>query len=363
VRLTAGQEDSFVLQERLIQGEVQKFIVKAGERDRLFRNDGSGRFRDVSEEAGLEGHHPGLSATWWDYDQDGWPDLYVCNDFWDADRLWHNRRDGTFEDRLASVLPHTPWFSMGADTADVDGDGRVDLLAADMAPTTHVMSKIMMGEMGDSRWFLESVEPRQYMRNALYLPIGEAGADRCLEASFLAGVSSTDWTWSVEFGDLDCDGKIDLFVTTGTANHTFDPDLNREMEALANRADLRASSDPLAVRKAQWKLYRSRPPRQEANLAFRNLGELEFERARDWGLEHEDVSFGCALSDLDRDGDLDLIVCPVGQPVRLHENRGSTGHGILLRLVARDDPWGIGARVTVESASGRQVRDHFPTSG
>ena len=354
VRLVPGQEDAFALQERNIDGRVEKYVVKAGERDRLFRNEGQGRFRDVTDEAGLDGHHPGLDATWWDYDQDGWPDLYVCNDFWDPDRLWHNRGDGTFEDRASEVLPHTPWFSMGADAADVDGDGRLDLLVADMAPTTHVKSKIMMGEMGDSRWFLESAEPRQYMRNALYLP---TGTGRCLEASWLAGLSSTDWTWSVLFGDLDCDGWSDLFVTTGSANHSFDPDLNREMAALARRPDLRASKDPLALRKAQWELYRSRPPRTEANLAFRNAGDLEFARAREWGLEHEDVAFGAALADLDRDGDLDLVVNPVGQPARIHENRAAGEHRLLLRLVARGDPWGIGSRVTVETAEGRQVRE------
>ncbi len=356
-KIEPGQEELFALQERRIGGEVQKYVVMAGQRDRLYRNEDGGRFREVGVEAGLLGNHPGLSATWWDHDEDGWPDLYVCNDFWDPDQLWHNQRDGTFRDVTGEVLPHTTWFSMGSDAADVDGDGRIDFLAADMAPTTHYMSKLMMGDMNESRWFLESAEPRQYMRNSLYLA---TGTGRCMEVAYLAGLAQTDWTWSVKFGDLDVDGDQDLFVSTGTANHSFDPDLTRAMSALAHREDLLASPDPLAVRKAQWALYREKPPRFEKNLAFENRGELDFARAEDrWGLDQETVSFGAALSDLDRDGDLDLVVNDVGAPARVYRNGASGGHALLIRLVAEGDGWGTGTRVRADGV----VRELYPTSG
>ncbi len=359
--LAPGQEESSAMQERLIDGEVQKYVVMAGQRDRLYHNEGGGRFREVAAEAGISGNHPGLSATWWDQDEDGWPDLYVCNDFWDPDHLWRNQRDGTFRDVAGEVLPHTTWFSMGSDTADVDGDGRIDFLAADMAPTTHYMAKLMMGDMNESRWFLESAEPRQYMRNALYL---STGTGRCMEVAFLAGLAQTDWTWSVKFGDLDCDGDNDLYVTNGTANHSFDPDLKRAMEAAAQREDLRASPDPLAVHKAQWALYREKPPRFEKNLAFENQGKLHFERAEArWGLDQESVSFGAALSDLDRDGDLDIVVNDVGAPARVYRNGGTSGHALLLRLVAAGDGWGTGTRVLAQVGVNSIVRELFPTSG
>jgi hypothetical protein len=354
-----GQEELFAIQERRIGGELQRYVVKAGQRDRLYRNDGKG-FTDVTVEAGLAANEPGLSATWWDYDHDGLPDLYVANDFWDPDHLYHNEGGGRFVDVLPSALPHTPWFSMGADFADVDGDGRVDFLAADMAPTTHFMSKLMMGDMNESRWFLESAEPRQYMRNALYL---NTGTPRFLEAAFLAGVASTDWTWSVKFGDLDCDGRPDLFVTNGTANHSFDPDLTRELRALEEE-QARRGLDPAAAWAEQWSLYRKVPPRRERNLALRNGGDLHFEDATQaWGLGLEGISFGAALADLDRDGDLDLVVSNVGDPVSIYRN-GTASQRLAVRLEGTlSNRWGIGSIVALETPAGRQVQELYATRG
>ena len=362
VAIAPGHEESFAIQERNIDGEIQKYIVKAGQRDRLYRNNGDGTFTDVSEASGIRGNHPGLSATWWDYDGDGRPDLYVANDFWDPDRLYHNNGDGTFADVLEKTIPHTPWFSMGSDLADVNNDGLIDFLAADMSATTHSMSKIMMGDMNESRWFLESAEPRQYMRNALYL---NTGTGRFMEVAYLANLASTDWTWSVKFGDLDNDGWVDLFVTNGTANHSFDPDLTSDLRRLGRQQDGQGVRDPVARWEQQWRLYRTIPPRREANLAFRNLGNLRFENASEpWGLDHLGISFGAAYADFDRDGDLDLVVSNIDDPAAIYRNRGTTGHRALLRLKGvSSNRFGIGATVTVETRSGRQVRYLAPTRG
>ena len=361
VRLAPGQEERFALQERRIDGEVQKHIVKAGQRDLLYRNDGE-RFTEVGAAAGIEGFEPGLSATWWDFDADGFADLYVANDFWDADRLYHNRGDGTFRDVLTERVPHTPWFSMGADFADLDGDGLQDLLVADMAPTTHFMSKLMMGDMGDSRWFLESAEPRQYMRNALFL-----GSDtgRFREAAFLAGLANSDWTWSVKLADLDDDGRTDAFFTNGTANHSFDPDLTRELRELELRQDHRLLFDSLARRTEQWELYRSRGVRAERNLAFRNRAELDFEDvSAAWGLDLAGLSFGAVCSDLDRDGDLDLALNNTGAAVSIYANRGVGTHRLLVSLrSAGANPFGIGSRVSVTTDAGTQSAQLFTTRG
>ena len=354
--------EAFAIQTRNVNGEMQTFIIKAGQRDRLYRNNGDGSFTDVSGEAGISGNHPGLSASWWDFDGNGLPDLYVCNDFWDADRLYRNNGDGTFTDVLEQTVPHTPWFSMGSDIADVNNDGLMDLLAADMSATTHFMSKIMMGDMNESRWFLESATPRQYMRNALYL---NTGTDRFMEVAYLANLASTDWTWSVKFGDLDNDGWVDLFVTNGTANHSFDPDLTRRLRAATRQQDRAGLRDPVARSEQLWELYRAVEPRREANMAFRNMGDLRFEDTGSaWGLAHVGISFGAVLADLDRDGDLDLVVNNVDDPVGIYRNDLATGHGILIRLrgVASNRD-GIGAMVTVTTAAGMQVRYLSPTRG
>ncbi len=355
VQVAPGHEESFAIQERLIDGRVEKYVVKAGQRDRLYRNDGTGRFTDVSEEAGITGLHPGLSATWWDHDHDGWPDLYVANDFWDADRLYRNNGDGTFTDVLAERVPHTPWFSMGADVGDLNNDGRFDFIAADMSATTHFVSKLMMGDMNESRWFLESAEPRQYMRNAVYL---NTGTDRFMEVAYLTHLASTDWTWSVKIGDFDNDGLCDVFVTNGTANHSFDPDLTRRLRGLEQTQDRMGLRDPVARWEQQWKVYRTVPPRKEVNLALRNRGDLDFERVSEaWGLDLEGISFGAAKADLDRDGDLDLVVSNVDEPVAIYRNDGAGGHRVLLRLRgAASNRDGLGATVHLRTAKAKQVR-------
>ncbi|MFT5052557.1 MAG: hypothetical protein ACI8QZ_003993 [Chlamydiales bacterium] len=361
-QLAPGEEDVFALQERNIAGEVQKFVVKAGQPDRLYRNDGQGRFTEVAAGAGISGNHPGLSATWWDYDRDGYPDLYVCNDFWDADRLYHNEGDGTFRDVLAQALPRTPWFSMGSDFGDLNGDGRFDFVAADMSPTTHYMSKIMMGEMGDSRWFLESAEPRQYMRNAVYL---NTGSERFMEVAYLTGLANTDWTWSIKLGDLDNDGRLDLFAANGTANHSFDADLTSDLERLRRSQAQRRVADPAVRAQEYWRTYHQVPPRAEHNLAYRNEGELEFsERSQAWGLDHLGISFGASLADLDRDGDLDLVVSNIGDTTSIYRNGQGAGRGLLLRLVGvASNRFGVGATVELRAGGATQVRQLSPTRG
>ena len=354
--LRPGMEELFAMQERHINGETQKFVIKAGQPDHLYRNNGDGSFTDASSRAGISGNHPGLSATWWDANADGLPDIYICNDFWDPDRLYQNNGDGSFTDVLADRLPHTPWFSMGADFADINNDGLLDLLAADMAPTTHFMSKLMMGDMGDSRWFLESAEPRQYMRNALYL---NTGTERFMEVGFLAHAASTDWTWSVKFGDLDNDGLEDLFVTNGTANHSFDPDLTRRLQAVEDRYFAAGGQiDRAALLAEQWALYREVPPRRERNIALRNQGDLDFHsEGQAWGLDAESISFGAALADLDRDGDLDIVVSNIDDPASILRNDSDQGHAVVIRLVgATANRFGLGATVTAETADSTQTR-------
>ena len=131
-----------------------------GTPDRLFHNNGNGTFTDVTEKAGISGNGQGLSATWWDYNGDGLPDLYVCNDFRAADKLYRNNGDGTFTDVIKDTIPHTSWFSMGSDFADIANHGRFDFFVGDMSATNHFKQKTTMGAMGSNAYFLEHSEPR-----------------------------------------------------------------------------------------------------------------------------------------------------------------------------------------------------------
>ena len=138
--------------------------IKIGQKDHFYRNNGDGTFTDTIDAAGISGTDMGLGVVWLDYDHDGWPDLYVSNDFYGADKLYHNNGNGTFTDVIAEAVGHTPWFSMGVDSADINNDGLLDLMASDMAATTHYKAKVNMGEMDEIRaeFHLDRSIPFQY---------------------------------------------------------------------------------------------------------------------------------------------------------------------------------------------------------
>ena len=315
--------------ELMDKGAGRVELIIAGQRDRLYRNDGEDGFVAVSDEAGIRGFGIGLAVAWWDYNNDGWPDIYVSNDYKGADRLYRNNKNGSFTEVARQSLPHVPWFSMGSDSADLNNDGYLDFLASDMSGRDHFSQKMGMGEMGKNRWFLMRSNPQQYMRNALFLG---TGTERVLESAYLAGLANTDWTWSPKFGDFDLDGRVDLFVSNGMSRDFMNSDLS---------ASIRSRDD------VKW---RETPVLKQPNLAYRNLGELSFESVgKEWGLDQVAASYGVAVSDLDRDGDLDLVVASFDEPVSAFRNRGVDGRGLLMRLVgAQSNRWGIGCKVSAE---------------
>ena len=323
-------------------------VVNAGERDLFYRND-NGRFVEVSAMFGIDGTDEGLAASWFDYDRDGWPDLYVANDFYGPDRLYRNLEGKRFEEVTNRVLPHIPWFSMGTDVGDINNDGWPDLMTSDMAGSDHYKSKMGMGDMEDSGWFLRSSNPKQYMRNSLYL---NSGNSRFLEIAQQAGVANTDWTWSVKFADLDNDGWLDLIGTNGMMQDRTNSDLLNQAKDLKTKEE-------------KTKFWKKFPAKKDENFIFKNLNGLKFKKMTgSQGFGYLGVSFGMALADFDRDGDLDAVVASMEEPYKLYRNNSQSTSSVTIRLVGdKENKWGIGSTVRVTTELGSHWRTLSSSQG
>lgn len=330
----------------------EAMYVERGRPDHLYRNEG-GKFIEVTEEAGIStGPRWGNSATWWDYNHDGWPDIYVGNDFADPDSLYRNNGDGTFTDVAESTLRHTTWFTMGTAQMDLNNDGLIDFVAGDMMPSSHFMQKASMPSMDATiKNFRAEPGTTQLMRNALHV---NTGTDSMMEAAHLAGVAQTEWTWAIRSADFDNDGNSDLFFTNGVPRQF-------------NHADLAPDFDhELLVGKNKWDYLEDLPERREMNAAFRNLGGWKFEKtSKEWGLDHVGMSYGASLGDLNGDGWMDMVVANLEEPLSVYRNRGGKGNRVVIELRGKEsNRQGIGSVVSLITKEGkRQVRQLFPTGG
>ncbi len=311
----------------------------SGRPDRLFRNNGDGTFSEVTAASGIQGSTFGHAATWFDFDEDKWPDLYIANDFSGQDHLYRNNHDGTFTNVINQVVPHSPYSSMGADTGDINNDGHIDLLVADMATTNREKDRRgLAASRGDviTTGTTEGIAP-QYTRNSLFL---NTGFGIFGEVACWAGIEATDWTWSVRFEDFDQDGWTDLHVTNGMVREANNSDLLARM--------MRALSDMQRIG-----VIKRAPALEESNLAYRNKTGNGFQEVtQDWGLSDIGVTFGAATADFDNDGDLDLAYLDYNGGLKVFRNNSTDRKSIKIQLQGTDsNSYGIGAVVRIESHS------------
>jgi hypothetical protein len=332
---------------------------------KLFRNDGA-RFTDVSARAGI--HSPevafGLGIAVSDVNRDGWPDVYVSNDFFERDYLYVNRRDGTFGESLDRQMPVVSYFSMGLDVADVDNDGWSDVYTTDMLPEDE--TRLKTTSMFES-WDVYQAKVRngyhhQSMRNMLQRNNQDGTFS---DVGQMAGVARTDWSWGALIADLDLDGQKDLFVTNGIAKDVTSQDY---VAFLANEETMKEMTDGGKAKVDFRRLTKAMASTRLANYAFRNLGGMRFANvAADWGLATPSFSSGAAYGDLDGDGAPDLVVNNVDDTAFVYRNNARAlgrNHYLQLKLAGEGrNPFAVGARATVHAGDLQAVQELAPARG
>ena len=336
------------------------FDPKSG--DRLYENR-NGRFYDISIQSGIfqgkTGYGLGLSVGY--LTEDGLPDVYVGNDFFENDYFYKNLGQGQFQDLLSTqseVLGHTTHFSMGNTIFDLNRDGLFDLLSLDMLPEdllTYKTSGLEYPYPIYQQYLKRGYHP-QYMQNTLHLNLGK---EQFSEIAFLSGIASTEWSWGAVAGDFDHDGWEDVFISNGIQGATNNMDF---INFIAN--DQIQKRLDAGMQEKDLPLIEEIPAKATPNYVFRNRGDLSFSNETGSWLSGEDsMSQGAIQVDLDNDGDLDLVVSNTNAPVEILENTISQGNWVELSLVgALENTQGIGARVELFSGGETQYRAHFPAN-
>lgn len=331
-------------------------------RDNLFRNDwneelGHPVFTDVSLEAGLLQDGYSHSTLIHDFNQDGWQDIYVANDYQSDDLIFINNQDGTFTNQAGKIFKHFSLSAMGSDVADFNNDGAADFFTTEMQPYYNKRKKLFQGE---SSYQMQILTERygynyQYTRNTLQLNQGTDPNTELpvfSEVGMYAQVQETDWSWAALFADYDNDGWQDLYVANGFPRDVTDRDFG----------DFRAFASNLVSIK---ELYERIPEVKSPNFLFRNKGDLSFESVgKEWGLAIPSFSNGAAYADLDNDGDLELITNNIDDPAFIFENMSIQadqvpGNQQFLRVKLKGlalNPDAYGASIEIRTEGSRQVR-------
>jgi enediyne biosynthesis protein E4 len=339
--------------------------------DKLFRNDspltqkgGTPHFTDVSQEAGIFGSLIGfgLGITIGDVNNDNWLDIYISNDFYERDYLYVNQKNGTFKEVLEDQMQHISAASMGADIADINNDGNLDIFVTDMLPANDVRLKLTSQYEGYDlfKFKLEKDYWYQYMQNNLHLNNGDGTFS---EVARLAGVHATDWSWGALIFDMNNDGKKDVFVANGIVKDLTDQDY------VAFLGDANTMQKVIEAQKFDYKEFVDKiDTKPVPNYAFLNEGNLKFNnKAFDLGLGKPSFSNGSAYGDLDNDGDIDLIVNNNNSPLGVFRNRSvEKNKSNFLRVKLKgtgNNQNGIGAKVYVHQKGEMQYLQQMPNRG
>jgi hypothetical protein len=338
---------------------------------RLFRHDKSANgepfFQDITQQAGLlsSALSYGLGAAMADYNGDGWIDMYISNDYTIPDFLYLNNQKGGFVNQIQKSIGHTSHFSMGSDAADINNDGLTDILTLDMLPEDNRRQKLLMAPDNYEKFDfnLKVGFGHQYMRNMLQINQGLVNNELSFaEMGQLAGISSTDWSWAALFADYDNDGWKDLYITNGYLRDYTNLDFLKYM------GDYVQNNQGSIQRQNVLELVQQIPASNLSNYLFKNNGDLSFQNvSQPWGISQPSNSNGAAYSDLDNDGDLDLVVNNINLPASIYQNEADKrlkNHYLNLKLEGEgQNKHGLGAKVTLYQKGKIQYLEQMPTRG
>lgn len=336
--------------------------------DRFYRNDGpptpdkKGVFKDVSRQAGIWNFAYGMTATVEDFNNDGWPDVYVANDFIQPDLLYINNRNGTFTNRIGDYFKHTSQHTMGVDLADFDNDGLFDLFGVDMLSHTNYRRKTVVSTNTQNKY--TSLVTHNYfqpvVRNVLQR---NNGNNTFSDIACMAEVYQTDWSWSGLMADLDNDGWKDLLVTNGYQRELTDMDfINFTMADIKSKGTIAEQFPNIHDFLAIIPQYKVR------DFVFKNNGDLTFENKNgEWLTAPATWSNGAATGDLDNDGDIDYVVNNLFDEALVYENlaKGATQNNFIQFTCHGPvkNPNGVGTRITIFQKDSKQYQILNPSRG
>lgn len=326
---------------------------------KIYRNEG-GKFHDVSREVGFSGSplSYGLGAVISDFNQDGWPDIYLGNDYSSTDYFYVNQGDGTFRNDLNEAFSITSQYTMGVDAADFNQDGWTDLISLDMLPASNKRQKLLHSPENYEHYqlFVRSGLHHQVMRNMLQLN-NQNGTFS--EIGNLSGIEATDWSWAPLAADFDNDGWTDLFISNGFLKDFTNLDF-------INYRNTHLGNSHVTTETVQ-DLIQKMPATKVGNFAFKNQNGLQFQDvSNEWGIGIPGNSNGAIYADLDQDGDLDLVLNNLNEPSQIFENTasGEANHFLQIQLEGpQGNPSGIGSKVWLYSNGKLQYQEQLIYKG